>query len=106
MQLLGGILIIQTLPAVVFGLYTRWFDSWALLLGWAAGTAVGTWEFVQAGSKTTWALSIAGHAIPGYTALYALILNVAVAGALTALLRALRLGADRDETAESDYEAA
>ncbi|HEY4038426.1 MAG TPA: sodium:solute symporter, partial [Burkholderiaceae bacterium] len=29
MQLLGGIWIIQTLPAVVFALYTRWFNSWA-----------------------------------------------------------------------------
>ena len=35
-QLLGGIWILQTLPAVVIGLYTRWFHRWALLLGWAA----------------------------------------------------------------------
>ena len=38
LQLLGGIWIIQTLPAVMLGVYTRWFNAWALLLGWAAGT--------------------------------------------------------------------
>ena len=30
LQLLGGIWIIQTLPAVLLGTYTRWFNSWAL----------------------------------------------------------------------------
>jgi SSS family solute:Na+ symporter len=42
LQLLGGILIIQTLPAVMLGVYTRWFNDWALLLGWAVGMATGT----------------------------------------------------------------
>ncbi len=42
LQLLGGIWIIQTLPAVILGLYTRWFDDWALLVGWAAGMVAGT----------------------------------------------------------------
>ena len=30
-QLLGGIWILQTLPSIVFGLFTRWFHRWALL---------------------------------------------------------------------------
>ncbi len=42
LQLLGGIWIIQTLPTVVFGAYTRWFNDWALLVGWAVGTYAGT----------------------------------------------------------------
>src|SRR5262249_1063860 len=37
LQLLGGIWIIQTVPAVLLGVYTRWFNDWALLVGWAAG---------------------------------------------------------------------
>jgi SSS family solute:Na+ symporter len=106
MQLLGGIWIIQTLPAVVFSLYTRWFNSWALLAGWAVGTAVGTAVAAQAGFKPTWQLAIAGHGLPGYTALYSLILNIAVAAALTVLFRLLKLGADRDETQASDYQPA
>jgi len=32
-QLLGGVWILQTLPAIVFGLFTRWFHRWALLIG-------------------------------------------------------------------------
>src|ERR1035438_1244763 len=36
-QLLGGIWILQTFPAIVFGLYTRWFHRWALIAGWAIG---------------------------------------------------------------------
>ena len=42
LQLLGGIWIIQTLPAVMLGVYTRWFNEWALLVGWAVGIAAGT----------------------------------------------------------------
>src|SRR5204862_429877 len=42
LQLLGGVWILQTLPAIVFGLFTRWLDRWALLIGWAAGMAAGT----------------------------------------------------------------
>ena len=41
-QLLGGIWILQTFPAIVFGLYTRWFHRWALVAGWAVGMGYGT----------------------------------------------------------------
>ena len=42
LQLLGGIWIIQTLPSVMLGVYTRWFNDWALFVGWAVGTVAGT----------------------------------------------------------------
>ena len=42
LQLLGGVWILQTFPAMVFGLYTRWFHRWALLVGWAVGMVYGT----------------------------------------------------------------
>ena len=35
LQLLGGIWILQTLPSIVIGLYTRYLHRYALLLGWA-----------------------------------------------------------------------
>ena len=41
-QLLGGVWILQTLPSIVFGLFTRWFHRWALLIGWAVGMIYGT----------------------------------------------------------------
>jgi solute:Na+ symporter, SSS family len=106
MQLLGGIWIIQTLPSVMLGLYTRWFNSWALLVGWAVGTVVGTGVAASAGFKPTWALSIHGFGLPGYTALYTLILNIGTAAILTIALRVLKLGTDRDETVAADYHAA
>jgi len=106
MQLLGGIWINQTLPAIMFGLFTRWFNSWALLIGWAVGTVLGTTIAAAAGFKPTWALSIAGYGIPGYTALYTLILNIALASVLTLVFRAIKLGNDRDETVAADYHAA
>ena len=40
-QLLGGVWILQTFPAIVFGLYTRWFHRWALLAGWAVAMVYG-----------------------------------------------------------------
>src|SRR5579871_6464570 len=42
LQLLGGVWIIQTLPSVIVGLYTRWFHDRALFLGWLAGIVAGT----------------------------------------------------------------
>src|SRR3954452_4369092 len=43
LQLLGGVWILQTFPAIVVGLYTRWFHRWALLAGWAVAMVYGTW---------------------------------------------------------------
>jgi SSS family solute:Na+ symporter len=47
LQLIGGVLILQTLPAVALGLYTRWFHAKALIAGWAAGMLVGFWGLWQ-----------------------------------------------------------
>src|ERR687896_273071 len=43
LQLLGGVWMLQTLPAVIIALYTRWFHRWGLLAGWLVGMVVGTW---------------------------------------------------------------
>ena len=76
LQLLGGIWIIQTLPAVMLGVYTRWFNDWALLVGWAVGTVAGTWMAVAANLTPTYPLAFGGYTFPGYTALYTVILNL------------------------------
>jgi SSS family solute:Na+ symporter len=104
LQLLGGIFIIQTLPAVVFGLYTRWFNSWALLIGWAAGLVSGTWMAASLGFKSSiYNLVIDGLTIPGYAAVYSLIVNIIVAAALTLVLRAVGAGHQEDRTSGLDY---
>ncbi len=51
LQLIGGVLILQTLPAVAIGLYTRWFHRWSLIAGWATGMAVGFWALYQIPQK-------------------------------------------------------
>ena len=76
LQLLGGVWIIQTMPAVLIGLYTRWFNAWALLIGWAAGTFAGTYMAASVNFASTYSLTIGGWTFPGYIALYALILNL------------------------------
>ncbi len=104
LQLLGGILIIQTLPAVMLGAYTRWFNDWALLIGWAVGTGAGTWMFVAAKLTPNYPLAFAGYTFPGYTALYTVVLNLVIAIVLTPVFKAM--GARLvDATGPADYHA-
>jgi SSS family solute:Na+ symporter len=106
LQLLGGIWIIQTLPAVLLGAYTRWFNSWALLIGWAVGTAAGTIMAVAAHLTPAYPLSLGGYLFPGYTAFYTLVLNLVLAVVLTPVFNALSTpGRTADETAPADYYA-
>ena len=104
LQLLGGIWIIQTLPAVMLGTYTRWFNSWALLAGWAVGTFAGTAMAISTKLTTTFPLAMGGHTFPGYTAVYTVVLNVVVSIVLTPTFNAMSSRrAVIDETTASDY---
>jgi SSS family solute:Na+ symporter len=47
LQLIGGVIMLQTLPAVAIALYTRWLHSKAVIAGWAAGMAAGFWALYQ-----------------------------------------------------------
>jgi SSS family solute:Na+ symporter len=106
LQLLGGILIIQTLPAVMLGVYTRWFNDWALLVGWAIGTAAGAWMFVAANLTPNYPLAFAGYTFPGYTAFYTVILNLAIAVVLSPLFNAMSArSVPLDNTVAADYHA-
>ncbi len=102
LQLLGGILIIQTLPAVMLGVYTRWFNDWALLVGWAVGTVIGIWMFIAANLTPNYPLAIGGYTVPGYTALYTVLLNLLVVIILTPVFNAMG-GVRIDETKAADY---
>jgi SSS family solute:Na+ symporter len=88
LQLLGGMWILQTLPAIMFGLFTFWFRPRALLAGWAVGFGGGTWLFFGVdGLKPIHAL-LPGYGV--YTGLLMLVLNIAVAALLSAALPARR----------------
>ena len=75
LQLLGGVLICQTLPSVLIALYTRWFNPCGLLAGWAAGIVSGTVMFLQENRTTTYHLHMGSLTIPCYAALLALLLE-------------------------------
>ena len=111
-QLLGGIWILQTFPAIVFGLYTRWFHRWALIAGWAVGMVYGTvaaYNVVKptpGGGSQHFAGSVAlipGLAQLGYIALTAFAINVIVAVVATLVLGALKTPTGIDATIKGDY---
>jgi SSS family solute:Na+ symporter len=104
LQLLGGIWIIQTLPSVVLGLYTRKLHPAALLVGWASGIGAGTYmAYLNAFKSSTFALHIFGTIVPCYAALSSLILNILIAAALSVVFNTLSNAPRVDATAAEDY---
>ncbi len=110
LQLLGGIWILQTFPAIVAGLYTRWFHRWALVIGWATAMVYGTIQAYRVpvagqahshlGGSTA---PVLGHTM--YIAIAAFVINVVIAVVLTLVFRAARLPAGADETQPAHYTA-
>ena len=103
LQLLGGIWILQILPAVVFGLYTRWFHPNGLLLGWLIGMLLGTWMSFSQGPKPVPVFELVGVG-KVYIGLIALLANIVVATVVT-LVAGVR-GGGVDVTNAADYEDA
>jgi SSS family solute:Na+ symporter len=104
LQLLGGVWIIQTLPAVVIGLFTRWFHGRALTLGWLAGMVTGTAMVASLHFATsTYPLRLGRLTVPGYAALYSLIVNLLVSTACTMVMKAIGLRQPADQTMPEDY---
>jgi SSS family solute:Na+ symporter len=86
LQLLGGVWILQTFPAVVFGLFFAWFRAPALLLGWAVGLATGTSLVFMDGVKPVHTFALGGDSYALYTGLFALVINVVVASVVQVAL--------------------
>ena len=111
MQLLGGIWILQTFPAIVAGLYTRWFHRWALFAGWAVAIVYGTYRAYAVVNPATGdhfggsVAKIPFTDLTAYIAVTAFVLNVVVAVVLTFVFRALKLPEGRDQTVADDYAA-
>jgi SSS family solute:Na+ symporter len=114
LQLIGGVLILQTLPSLVGGLYTRWLHPWALITGLVAGLAVGIGMLYQipnpANGKahfggSAYKLSEAGFDSSKqiYVGFVAVIVNLLVVVLVTAVLRALHAPDTGDATSDDDY---
>ncbi|MGW1341159.1 monocarboxylate uptake permease MctP [Kribbella sp. NPDC002412] len=110
-QLLGGIWILQTFPAIVVGLYTRWFHRWALLAGWAVAMVYGTLEAYNVVNPATGkhfggsVTNIPFTDTQAYIALTAFGLNLIVVVVLTLVFRAVKVPDGVDSTHASDYRA-
>jgi len=110
LQLLGGIWILQTFPAIVIGLYTRWFHRWALIAGWAVAMVFGTLVAYSTPAPGVPGSHFGGSTanVPGlnhtvYIALTALVINLVVAAVLTVVFRLVKLPAGADETQPGHY---
>lgn len=114
LQRIGGVLILQTLPPIVFGLLTRWFHPWALLCGWAAGLVGGLLMLYNTANPLTgkehfggaqYALSQLGFDTKAtvYTGILALLANIAVTLVVSLVLRRSGAPDGADETRAHDY---
>ncbi|HET6191823.1 MAG TPA: sodium:solute symporter, partial [Trebonia sp.] len=108
LQLLGGVWILQLLPMLVGGLFTRWFHRWALMAGWAAGMIYGTIAAYNVSNPTSshWASSsdiVFGHSV--YIGFTAVIINIVLSVVLTLIMKAVRVPAGADETLPHQYTA-
>lgn len=122
LQLIGGVIILQTLPAVAIALYTRWLHRWALVAGWVVGMGYGMFLLYLIPNPAANRLHFGGSAlaldkltllgwhpfggspVQIYVGFVALTLNLLVATVLSPLLRG-RLPEGADATAPADYHA-
>jgi len=115
LQLIGGVIILQTLPPIVIGLYTRWCHGWALLAGWAVGLIAGLYMVYDTPNAMTGKTHFGGSSyalsnfgldtkVAVYSGLLALIANLVVVVVGTLVLRAIRAPEPPDSTRAEDYE--
>ncbi|MEM3939343.1 MAG: sodium:solute symporter [Saccharolobus sp.] len=88
LQLLGGIIITQTLPAVFLGLYTEWFNPWALIAGWAVGIISGSYMFAVFGLPHATSVYPTPFGLL-YIAIISLALNLVISAIGTLIARGL-----------------
>jgi SSS family solute:Na+ symporter len=122
LQLIGGVIILQTLPAVAIGLYTRWFHRWALIAGWAAGMLVAfitlyqipQKKFGPGGAITIVKAHFGGNGYPLskfgfdtkatiYAGIVAILANLIVCAVGTLILRAAKVPDGVDATSPTEY---
>jgi len=121
LQLIGGVIILQTLPAVAIALYTRWLHRWALVAGWVVGMGYGMYLLYlipnpNAGRAHFGGSALAldkltlfgwhpftGSPVQIYVGFVALTLNLLVVVLGTLVLRARNVAEGADATSPADY---
>ncbi len=90
LQLVGGVIILQTLPAIFLAMYTKLLRKWSIGIGWAAGMILGIallvysnfYQFKYSALQTTFFKFITQPNSPFsflYIGLLALLLNLLIA---------------------------
>jgi SSS family solute:Na+ symporter len=75
-----------------------------LLLGWAVGIGVGTWMAVSLKlASSIYTVHLFGYAVPGYAAVWALVVNLVVSIVVSVLVRMIGLTRSHDHTKPEDY---
>ncbi|HEX6074040.1 MAG TPA: sodium:solute symporter [Micromonosporaceae bacterium] len=121
LQLIGGVIILQTLPAVALGLYTRWFHRWALVAGWFAGMAAGMWMLYTVKAIGPDGVTVVREHFAGsafslsnlgfdtkmtiYAGFIAVLVNLLVTILFTYVFRTMNTPDGEDRTRPSDYTA-
>jgi SSS family solute:Na+ symporter len=118
LQLTGGVLILQILPAAAIGLHTNWFHRWALIAGAVAGLASGILMLYQIPSLgpggviasahfggDSWPLAHLGlhTGLALYVGLLALGVNLTVTVVGTVICRWFGVREGEDVTSAADY---
>ena len=114
LQLIGGVIILQTAPAVALGLYTRWLHRGGLIAGWVAGMGMGLWMLYSIPNAATGRAHFGGSAFPLsklgfdtpktlYVGFIAVAVNALVAVLVTLILRAMKTPDGFDGTEHDDY---
>jgi SSS family solute:Na+ symporter len=114
LQLIGGVIILQTAPAVAIGLFTRWLHRGALIAGWAVGMGLSMWMLWQIPNAATKRAHFGGSAFPLsefgfdtkrtiYVGFVTVLVNLLVAVIVTLILRATKTPAGVDGTTRDDY---
>jgi SSS family solute:Na+ symporter len=121
LQLIGGVIILQTLPAVAIALYTRWLHRWALVAGWVVGMAWGMILLYQIPNPASGRLHFGGSAlaldklnifgwqpfagstVQIYVGFVALAANLLVAVVVSLVIRRMNVHNGNDDTVAGDY---
>jgi SSS family solute:Na+ symporter len=96
-QLLGGVVMIQIFPVMVFGLFTRRIHGTPLLIGWIVGLLIGIYLAWGPKWTPTWPTP-AGFSV--YIGLFSVMVNALVAVVLSYILP----NTSADQTKPSDFE--
>jgi SSS family solute:Na+ symporter len=121
LQLIGGVMILQTLPAVAIALYTRWFHVYGMIAGWVVGMGWGMYLLytipnAAAGKNHFGGSALAldklsllgwhpfgGSTVQIYVGFVSLVANILVAVVVTLIARKMRVFNGTDQTTPADY---